>query len=133
MSSIQRKTAKKEAWRPKCAAPRLGDEQNQKDTYCCSYLGHQNEVTFVGETSALPPKSKFFVFFRLFRIREPMPTWEGGREVRRRKEVLNEEARVAASYQKIKQYRAVLHTRYQVANGRLEGGGKIGKSWMARE
>ena len=45
---MQRKIAKKEAWRPKCATPRLGYEQNQKATYYCSYLGHQNEVTFVG-------------------------------------------------------------------------------------
>ena len=36
LSSIQRKTTKKEAWRPKCAAPRLGFEQNQKATYTCS-------------------------------------------------------------------------------------------------
>ena len=42
--------------------------------------------------------------------------WEGGKEGGR--EVLNEEARVAARSQKIKQCRAVLHTRYQVADGR---------------
>ena len=34
-----------------CAAPKLGYEQNQKPTYYCSYLGHQNEVTFVGGIS----------------------------------------------------------------------------------
>ena len=51
---MQRKTAKKEERRPKCAAPRdLGDEQNQKATYYCSYLGHQNEVSFVGGISEL--------------------------------------------------------------------------------
>ena len=43
--------SKKETWRPKCAALRLGYEQNQKATYCCSYLGHQNEVIFVGGIS----------------------------------------------------------------------------------
>ena len=56
LSSMQRKTAKKEERRPKCAAPRdLGDEQNQKATYYCSYLGHQNEVTFVGGISERCP------------------------------------------------------------------------------
>ena len=30
MSPKQRKTRQKEAWRPKCSAPRLGYEQNQK-------------------------------------------------------------------------------------------------------
>ena len=71
---MQRNTAK-EAWRPKCAAPRLGYEQNQKATYYCSYVGCQNEITFVGGISERP-KSEI--------------------------EVLNEEARVAASCQKIK-------------------------------
>ena len=52
---MQRKTAKKEAWRPQCAAPRLGYEQNQKTTCYCSYLGHQNEVTFAGGISARCP------------------------------------------------------------------------------
>ena len=32
LSLMQRKAAKKEAWRPKCAAPRLGYERNQKST-----------------------------------------------------------------------------------------------------
>ena len=48
---MQPNTAEKQAWRPKCAAPRLGYEQNQKATYYCSYLGHLNEVTFVGGIS----------------------------------------------------------------------------------
>ena len=51
---MQRKTAK-EAWRLKCAASRLGYEQNQKATVCCSYLGHQNEATFVGGISEPRP------------------------------------------------------------------------------
>ena len=51
LSSVQRKTAKKEAWRPKCAAPRLCYEQNQMAIYHCSYLGHQNEVSVVGGIS----------------------------------------------------------------------------------
>ena len=38
-----------------CAAPKLGYEQNQKPTYYCSYLGHQNEATFVGEISERRP------------------------------------------------------------------------------
>ena len=80
LSSMQRKTTKKEAWQPKCAAPRLGYEQNQKATYCCFYLGYQNEVTFIGGISERRPKSEPFVFVRLFRIRGPKSTWEGGRE-----------------------------------------------------
>ena len=54
-----------------CAAPKLGYEQNQKPTYYCSYLGHQNEVTFVGGISKRRSKSEHFVSLRLFRIREP--------------------------------------------------------------
>ena len=76
---MQRKTAKKEAWRLKCAAPRLGYEQNQKVTYYCSYLGHQNEVTSVRGISE-HPKSEPIVFIRIFRIRGPISTWERGRE-----------------------------------------------------
>ena len=52
---MHRKTAKKEAWRPKRAAPRLGYE-HQNATCYCSYLGHQNEFTFVGGISARCPK-----------------------------------------------------------------------------
>ena len=89
---MQRKTAKKEAWRPKRAAPRLRYEQKQKTTYYCSYLGHQNEVTFVGGISERRPKSQPFVFIRLFRIRGAMSTWEGRREKGRGREVLNGEA-----------------------------------------
>ena len=37
--------------------PRLGYEQNQKATYYCSYLGHQNEFTFVGGISERRPTS----------------------------------------------------------------------------
>ena len=33
LSSKQRKTGKEEAWRPKCAAPRLGYERNRKATF----------------------------------------------------------------------------------------------------
>ena len=55
LSSMQRKTAKKEAWRPKCVAPRLGYEQNQKETYYWPYLGHQNEFNFVGGISERRP------------------------------------------------------------------------------
>ena len=100
MSSMQRKTAKKGAWRSKCAAPRLGYKQNERLTCYCSYLGHQKKVTFVRSISARRPKSGPFVFTRLFRIRGPKPTGEGGRE--RRRGVLNEKARVAASCEKIK-------------------------------
>ena len=97
---MHRKTAK-EAWRPKCAAPGQGYEQDQTATYYCSYLGHQNEVTFVGGISERRPKSDPFVFIRLFRIRRPISTWlEGEREGGR--DVLNEEARVAANCQKVK-------------------------------
>ena len=96
---MQRETAKKEAWRPKCAAPRLGYEQFQKATYYCSYLSHQNEVTFVGGIPERRPKSELFVFIRLFHIRRPISTWKGRREGGR--EVQNEEARVAANCQKI--------------------------------
>ena len=64
----------------------------------CSYLGHSNNVTFVGETSKRRPKSEGFVFIRRFGIGGPISTWEGGREGGR--EVLNEEARAAASCQK---------------------------------
>ena len=46
-------TGKKEAWRPKCAKSK--NEQNQKATYHCPYLGHQNEVTFVGGISERCP------------------------------------------------------------------------------
>ena len=42
LSSMRRKTAKKEAWRPKCAAPRLGYEQNQK---VACYTPHWLEAT----------------------------------------------------------------------------------------
>ena len=53
--SMQRRTEKKEAWWPKCAAPKLGYEQNQKETYYRSYLGHENEVNFVGGISERRP------------------------------------------------------------------------------
>ena len=67
-------TAKQEARRPTCAAPRL-DEQNQKAKYYyCSYLGRQNEVTSVGGISERRPKSEPFVFIRLFRIRGSIST-----------------------------------------------------------
>ena len=53
---------------------------DQKATYYCSYLGHQNEVIFVGENSESHTKSGPFIFMRLFRIRGPISTWEGVRE-----------------------------------------------------
>ena len=68
--------------------------------YYCTYLGYQNEVTFVGGGSKRRPKSEPFVFAKLFRIRGPMSTWVGRREEER--EVLNEETRVAASCQNTK-------------------------------
>ena len=58
----------------------------------------KNEATFVGGISERRPKSELLVFMRLFRVRGPISTREGGREGGR--EVLNEEARVAASCQK---------------------------------
>ena len=61
-----RKTAKKEASRPKRAAPRLGYEQDQKARYYCSHLGHQNEVTFVGKISVRRPKREHFVILGYF-------------------------------------------------------------------
>ena len=73
---------------------------NQKAKYYSSYLGHQKKVTFVGGISERRPKSDSFVNIRLFRIRGPISTWKGRREGGRG--VLNEEARVAASCQKIK-------------------------------
>ena len=36
----------RKAWRPKCAAPRLGYAHNLKVTHYYSCLGHQNEVVF---------------------------------------------------------------------------------------
>ena len=78
---MQRKTAKKVAWRPKCEAPRLGHEQSQKAAYYCSYLGHQNEAAFVGRISERRPKGiilfllGFFVFVVLYLLGK-----EGGRE-----------------------------------------------------
>ena len=65
--------------------------------------GHQNEASFVGGISERRPESEPFVFIRVFRIRGPYIFYvrrEGGREGGRK--VLNEEARVAASCQKIK-------------------------------
>ena len=38
-----------------CAAPKPGYEQDQKATYLCSYLGHQNQVTFGGGISECRP------------------------------------------------------------------------------
>ena len=61
----------------------------------CSYLTHQNEVTFVGGISQRP-KIELFLFNGLFRIRGPISAWEGGREGGR-EVLINEEARVAAS------------------------------------
>ena len=48
LSSMQGKTTKKEAWRPKCAAPRLGYEQNKK---CCRTTKIQAQL-FYYETLA---------------------------------------------------------------------------------
>ena len=87
---MQRQTTIEE-WRPKCEAPRLGFEQHKKYvaprlgfeqkqqvTYYCSYLGHQNEVTFVGRISERP-KSEPFAFIRLFLIRGPCLFGKDGR------------------------------------------------------
>ena len=52
---MQRKTVKKEARRPKCAAPRLVYEQNQKATYYFSYMCHQHKVALVGGISERCP------------------------------------------------------------------------------
>ena len=62
----------------------------------------KNEVTFVEGISERRRKSEPFVFIRLFRIRGPISIWDGWTEEGREREVLNEEARVAASCQKIK-------------------------------
>ena len=70
----------KEAWQTNCAARRLGYEQNQKATYHCFYMDHQNEVNVAEVISERGPKSVFFVFIGLFRIRGPISTWEGRRE-----------------------------------------------------
>ena len=78
LSSMQRKTAK-ETWRPKCAVPRLGYEQNKKAACCCSYVGHQNEVIFVGESLNVVQKVSLS-FYLAIRIRGPISNWEGGRE-----------------------------------------------------
>ena len=96
-SSKQRKAGKKEAWRPKCAVSRLGYEQNQKVTYYFSYLGHQNEVTFVGRSLNVQKVSLLFSlgsfeFVGLITTREVGREGGGG--------VLNEDARVAANCQK---------------------------------
>ena len=62
-----------------------GVMNHQKATYYCSYLGHQNKLTFVGGISKRRSKGDSFVNIRLFRIRGPISTWgaggEGGREV----------------------------------------------------
>ena len=73
-------------------------------------------MTFVGGDLWTSP-------IRLFRIRGPIYTMEGGREGG--SEILNEEVRVAASCQNmIKCYLAVLHTKYQVADGRWREKGR---------
>ena len=121
---MQRKTGKK-AWRPKCAAPRLGYEQNQKATYCCFCLGHHNEVTFVGGISERP-KSEPFVFVRLFRIRGPifyLARREGGKK--------GDTKRGGASCRELPDDQAIsCCATYQApGDGReMEGGGSIGKS-----
>ena len=46
--------------------------KNHKATYYCSYVGHLNEVTFVGVICERRPKSDSFIFIRLFTI----STWE---------------------------------------------------------
>ena len=62
--------SKGQAWRLNKSPCNSGNE-NQKATYYCSYLGHQNEVTFAGGISERRPKSERTVFIRLFRIRGP--------------------------------------------------------------
>ena len=39
----QRRAGKKQAWPPKCAAPRMGYEESQKATYYY-YLSHINQL-----------------------------------------------------------------------------------------
>ena len=98
---MQRKAAKEGSIAAEMCSSQTGFyEQNKKETYYCSYLGHQNEVNFVGGISERRPKGDRFVFIRLFRIRGPISPWEGGREGRTG--VLNEEAGVVGSCQNIK-------------------------------
>ena len=115
-------TAKK-AWRPKCAAPRLGYEQKQKATYYCSYLGHHNDVTFVGGISERRPKSEPFVFIRPFRIRGPISTWEGWREGGKK----GGTKRGGASCHELPEDQAIsccVHTWYQVVDRRWREEGR---------
>ena len=107
-------TENRKAWRPKCAAPRLGYEQNQKATYYCSSLDHPIEVTFVGVMSERRPKCEPFVFTRLFCIRGPY-IYFGRREGGMKR---GNKRGGASCKTKIKKYRAVLRSRYQVADGR---------------
>ena len=74
---MQRETTKKETWRQKYAAPRLGDKRNQKPTHCCSYLRYQTEATFVGGISDRRPKCEPLIYIGLFGIRRPICAWEG--------------------------------------------------------
>ena len=118
---MQRKTTKKEAWRPKSAALRRGYEQNQKATYYCFYLGRQNEVTFVGGISECRPKSEpflllgSFVFVVLYRLGKEGGKEEGGYYTRRRK--LPEDQVISCCYMPG-------ITRHQVADGRWREEGR---------
>ena len=125
-SSMQRQTAKTEAWWRTCAAPRLGYKRSLKAVHYCSYLGHQDEVTFVEGISERRRKSEPFVFSWLFRIRGPISIWDGWTEEGREREVLNEEARVATSCQKIKRC-CIQGTRWWTEDGE-RGLGR--KDWM---
>lgn len=73
---MQQKTENKEAWRLKCAAPRLGYKQNQKATYYFSYLGHQN-FNVVQKLSLLFLLG-FSVFLVLYLLGKEVGREEGG-------------------------------------------------------
>ena len=127
LSSTQRKTAN-EAWRPKCAASRLGLKQDQKAAYYCSYLGHQKEVNFVGGISERRPKSEPFVYLSLWY------SWAYiylGRREGWRKGVTQ---RGGASCRELLEDQVLsCCVINQVSGGgrEMEGGGSVGKGWMA--
>ena len=121
---MQPKTSKNEARQPKCAAPRLGYE-HQKATYYCFYLGHQNEVTFVGEISEHRPRSDHFVFIRLFRIHGRISTLEEGRESK------GGTKRGGASCRELPEDQVIsCGVTYKVPGGgrKMERGGSVGKA-----
>ena len=71
LSSMQRKTAKK-AWQPKCAAPGLGCEQNQKKAtyyFAFTWVNRMKPLSFVGGISKRPKSEPPVVIVRLFGTR----------------------------------------------------------------